>query len=377
MPKKKPSPKRKTAPKIDPLLSLLDFAKHTSAIQHLDELLDRLVTEAQAILLADRVSIFLLDPVNKIFWSKVAQGLTERIVVPMHQGIVGKTFHLRRLINIKEAHDDPDFHCDYDLKTGYFTHSLLSCPMINLKGDQLGVFQALNKRGGGAFIKKDEEVIQFIAGLAAIAVENARLYEQLEEAARDTILRLAAAAEFKDADTGSHLIRMSRYSRLIAEKMGFPEEFCRRIELASPMHDIGKLGVPDAILHKPGKLSSDEWVEMKKHPFYGAQILDHSHNELIVMSRNIALTHHEWFDGSGYPRGLKGEEIPIEGRIVSVADAFDALSTRRSYKEKFSLDETLKILDDGRNTHFDPAVLDAFYANLEAILKVQMSFESL
>ena len=242
--------------------------------------------------------------------------------------------------------------------------------MKNLRDEVLGVFQVLNKKSGNPFGKEDAELLGILANQAAAAVENVQLYEQVRDAAHDTIFRLAAAAEYKDKDTGRHIMRMSRYSALIARAMGFPEKFCENILLASPMHDIGKLGVPDAILGKPATLDREEWEEMRKHTLYGAEILKGSENELIRMSEKIALCHHEKYDGSGYPQGLKGEDIPIEGRITALADVFDALTSKRVYKEKYALEETLKIIREGKGRHFDPRVVEAFEGALPGLVEV-------
>ncbi|MBP9127890.1 MAG: HD domain-containing protein, partial [Elusimicrobia bacterium] len=147
-----------------------------------------------------------------------------------------------------------------------------------------------------------------------------------------------------------------------------------RLALASPMHDIGKLGVPDAILKKPGKLDDAEWVEMRRHPLHGASILADADNELLRMSERIALGHHEKWDGSGYPAGIRGDAIPLEARIVAVADVFDALTSRRCYKPAFSLNDALNILYEGSGKHFDSTLIDAFKRVLPRVLQVMESF---
>jgi putative two-component system response regulator len=167
---------------------------------------------------------------------------------------------------------------------------------------------------------------------------------------------------------------MSQYSAIVAREMGFDPEWVENLRLASPMHDIGKIGVPDAILNKPGKLTDEEWVEMKKHPSHGAEILQDTENELMQMSALIALCHHEKWDGSGYPRGIKGEEIPMEARIATIADVFDALTSKRVYKPSFSLDDTLKIIDEGAGKHFDPKVVEAFHRAIEKIVPIMQTF---
>ncbi len=185
------------------------------------------------------------------------------------------------------------------------------------------------------------------------------------------IRRLGRAAEFKDNETGNHVLRMSHYARLIAEAHGLGEEAASIIFQTAPMHDIGKIGIPDAILLKPGKLDAEEWKVMHQHPIMGAEIIGKHENELLETARIIALCHHEKWDGSGYPRGHKGEEIPLEGRIVAIADVFDALVSVRPYKPAFPLDEALRLMDAQTGSHFDPQLMQAFRQALPEILRIK------
>jgi HD-GYP domain-containing protein (c-di-GMP phosphodiesterase class II) len=351
---------------------LLDYGKKMSARKELDGLLHLLVDVAQNVLRADRCTVFLLDKKAGELWSRIASG-APAIRVPSHKGIVGETVTHSRVINIHDAYKDARFNPEIDKSTGYQTRNLLSAPMQNNKGETIGAFQVLNKRGG-PFTRNDEEILTIFAAQAATAVENAQLYGELRAAAKDTIFRLASAAEYKDMDTRNHLERMSRFCAIISEEIGMPAEWTMSLQLAAPMHDIGKLGVPDAILKKPGKLSDEEWTEMKRHPLYGAEILKGSDNELLRMSQRVALSHHEWWDGSGYPHGLKREEIPIEGRIVTLADVFDALTSKRCYKPAFDIEESLRIVREGSGQHFDPALVDAFFRALPRIKQVMEIF---
>jgi hypothetical protein len=351
---------------------LLDFGKKMSAHKELDGLLGLLVDVARNVLQAERCTVFMLDRKAGELWSRVASGGRE-IRVPWNKGIVGEALARDRVISIAEAYKDPRFNPEVDKATGYRTRNLLTAPMRNNHGDPVGVFQVLNKRRGG-FTRKDEEILVIFATQAATAVENAQLYGELRSAAKDTILRLAAAAEYKDHDTRNHLERMSRYSMILAEELGMPSEWAQNLLLASPMHDIGKLGVPDAILKKPGKLTEEEWVEMRRHPLYGADILKDSDNELLRMSARVALSHHEKWDGSGYPNKLAGEAIPVEGRIVALADVLDALTSRRVYKPAFSLDETIRMIDEQSGKHFDPKVVEAFHRAIPRVRRVMETF---
>lgn len=195
-------------------------------------------------------------------------------------------------------------------------------------------------------------------------------FEQLKESAMETILRLARAAEYKDEDTGDHILRMSHSSEALAEGMGLDKDRCEMILYASPMHDVGKIGIPDRVLLKPDRLDPEEWEIMKNHTIIGARILEGSSSRIVQLAEIIALSHHEKWDGSGYPQGLKGTEIPIEGRIVAVADVFDALLSVRPYKKAFTPEQAIDIMKQGRGSHFDPDVIDVFFSRLDRILKI-------
>jgi putative two-component system response regulator len=207
---------------------------------------------------------------------------------------------------------------------------------------------------------------------------------------------LARAAEFRDDDTGRHVIRVGRYAGVIARELGFPDAHTAMLEMAAQLHDVGKIGIPDAILLKPGKLDEAEWTQMKRHCEYGVKIINPMPDDdgearrmqsllgvslpgpttspLLKMAADIALTHHEKWDGSGYPKGLKGEEIPIEGRITAACDVFDALSSQRPYKQPFSLEKCINILNEGKGTHFDATVVTALLRRLGEITQIQSAF---
>jgi len=191
---------------------------------------------------------------------------------------------------------------------------------------------------------------------------------------RELIVRLSRAAEHRDPETGAHVLRMAHYSRLIAEQMGLPEKYQNLILDAAPMHDVGKLGVPDAILLKPGKLTEEEMRVMRKHPKIGARILADSDAPVIQLAEEIAMTHHEKFDGTGYPRGLKGKEIPLSGRIVAVADVFDALTSDRPYKNAWSVEDARAYISQNVGSHFCPDCVDAFLLGWEQVVEIKRRF---
>lgn len=200
--------------------------------------------------------------------------------------------------------------------------------------------------------------------------EISKKTDQLEHREKETLLRLAKAGEFRDEETGDHVIRMSNYASLIASHLNLSHSQCEVIRLAAPMHDIGKIGIPDQILLKPGKLSSREWDIMQSHTRIGYDILRDSTSCYIQAGAVIAYGHHERFDGSGYPQGLSGSDIPIEARIVAVADVYDALRSERPYKSAWPLDRTLEYLETQRGRHFDPDCVDVFLANLDQVLDI-------
>lgn len=200
--------------------------------------------------------------------------------------------------------------------------------------------------------------------------------ERIKAASLDTIYRLSQAAEYKDEDTGAHIQRISHFAAAIAGKMGLDDRFVQIILYASSMHDVGKIGIPDRILLKPGKLDADEWKIMKQHTTIGGEILGGSDAEFIKLAEVISLTHHERWDGRGYPKGLKGTKIPLAGRIAAVADVFDALTSKRPYRrEPLSLEKTFSIIRKGRGIHFDPKVVDAFFAAEDEILSIKEEYK--
>ena len=194
---------------------------------------------------------------------------------------------------------------------------------------------------------------------------------KLKESYRETINRLVLASEYRDEDTGDHIVRMAAYCVLIAEKHGLPGAEVEKIRIAAPMHDVGKIGIPDDILLKPGKLTGEEFEIIKSHTLIGAKILGGSSSEILQLGAEIALTHHEKWNGKGYPRGLSGTAIPLAGRIVALADVFDALTSKRPYKDAFPFEVACDIIKKDRGEHFDPELTDAFLNNMDAVLKIK------
>lgn len=296
--------------------------------------------------------------------------------------IAGHVAKAREALRIDDVYRLPAgspfrFDSSVDQKTGYRCGSMLVVPLQDRTGHLAGVMQLINRREDdgslGTFSERDQTVAVGLASLAAVSVRNAQMRDELARSHLDTILRLATAAEFRDGETSEHIRRVSLYCETVARTLGMPTEWCQLMLFASPMHDIGKLGVPDAILQKPGKLTAEERTAMEAHTTIGGQILAGSSNDLIRVAERIALSHHEKWDGSGYPGHVAGPEIPLEGRITAVADVFDALTSKRVYKPAFDLDWSINEIVASAGKHFDPAVVEAFVAarpEIEAVFEL-------
>jgi putative two-component system response regulator len=248
---------------------------------------------------------------------------------------------------------------------------------------KIGVSDFLNKPLDNAeFLARARNMLLLRQSFKKLSNQAAWLAEEVKKATRDlvereheTIICLSKAAEYRDPETGSHILRMSHYSKLIARQMGLSVEQQEIILDAAPMHDIGKVGTPDMILLKPGKLDEAEFAVMKKHASNGYEILAGSRSPLLKIAAEIANTHHEKFDGSGYPNGLAGELIPLFGRIVAVADVFDALTSARPYKKAWKIEDAKKFLRDYSGTHFDPICVDAFFSDWEGVMAIRSRFQ--
>ena len=245
--------------------------------------------------------------------------------------------------------------------------------------------------GAADFIGKPfdrDELLMRVRNLLDVRLAHRMLHDQksvLEEMVRlrteelhhtrlMVVQRLGQAAEYRDEETGNHILRMSHSCARIAREVGWSDAQCDLILNASPMHDIGKIGIPDAILLKRGKLDPDEWRIMQKHASIGATLLDGDDSDLLRMAREIALTHHEKWDGSGYPNGLAGEDIALAGRIAALADVFDALTSERPYKKAWSIEDAVSLIRDNRGSHFDPNLVDVFLSILPDILLIRERF---
>jgi len=267
----------------------------------------------------------------------------------------------------------------------------VSILMITANDDKDVRYEALQK-GATDFLTKPVDRIEFSARVrnmlaladsrkklsdkaAWLAAEVKKATTEVYAREQELLFRMSRAAEFRDPETGAHIQRMARYSELISIRLGRPEAEQQQLLQAAPMHDVGKLGIPDGILLKPGKLTPEEFDQMKQHAIIGYELLKDSNSSVLQIAATIAVSHHEKFDGSGYPYGVAGDAIPLFGRIVAVADVFDALTSVRPYKEAWSLERASAFLREGAGSHFDPACVEAFFAAWDDVLAVHSSYQ--
>ena len=352
----------------DPLVSLVKIGRSISAVTDIDVLLRVIAEETRIAIQADRCTVFLLDKEKDELWSKVALGMdSQEIRFPADKGLAGYVVKTGEPLNIPDAYNDPRFNPDVDKETGYKTKTILCLPIKNNNKEIIGAFQVLNKKGG-VFTKGDEDLLVAIGGSASIALENAQLFEQQKELYKEQkelfesfINTLAASIDARDKITAGHSSRVKLYSMLLVEALGCDEKFKELVERAAILHDIGKIGIRDTVLQKEGKLTPEEYKHIQEHVQITHNILDKIYmSNDFKMITEIACSHHEKYDGSGYYRHLKGEDIPYGGRILAVADVFDAITSRRHYRDKMPIQNVIDILLEGKNKHFDGNLVDVF-----------------
>lgn len=356
--------------KADPLVSLVKIGRSITALTDIRVLLKVIAEETKNAIQADRCTVFLWDKETDELWSMVALGMnSEEIRFPASKGLAGYVAKTGESINIKDAYNDERFNPEVDLKTGYKTNTILCLPIKNNNQEIIGVFQVLNKEKG-FFTKNDENLLVAIGGSASIALENAQLFAQQEQLYREQkelfesfIDTLAASVDARDKITAGHSLRVKLYSVLIARKMELSEKDINIIEKAAILHDIGKIGIMDSVLQKEGKLTPEEYAHIQEHARITHDILDKIHmSKEFKLITDIACSHHEKYNGMGYYRGLKGEEIPLGGRILAVADVFDAITSKRHYRDRMPINNVINILLKDSGTHFDKSIVDVFLA---------------
>ena len=342
---------------------LFAYMPKIAAERKMDGLLILMADLGRSIVAADRCSLWLVDNDRGELWTKVAHGVSE-LRIPHDAGFVGYSVKTGEPLLIKDAYQDPRFDRRSDEKTHYRTTSVMTVPLMNSAGNVMGVFQAINKQGtneqgeAAVFSIQDLERLSLTAVYSAKTVESAMLNMELEATQREIIHILGEVSEYRSQETGDHIQRVAEISYMLAKFMGLPENEVERIRLAAPMHDLGKVGIPDAILNKPGRFTDDEYAIMKTHSEIGYNMLHNSKRKLLRFAAEIARSHHERWDGRGYPKGIAGEEIPLAGRICSVADVLDALSSPRCYKQPWPEEKVKEEFQKQRGAQFQPELVD-------------------
>jgi len=356
--------------KRDPLIALLKIGQTVAAETNIDILLKVIAEETKSAIQADRCSVFLYDQKNNELWSKVALGMnSQEIRFPAGKGLAGHVVNTGETINIKNAYTDERFNKEIDLQTGYKTTTILCMPIKNLNQEIIGAFQVLNKINGH-FTEEDEDLLVAIGSSAGIALENAQLFKNQKEMFIEQkqvfdsfIDTLAASIDARDKITAGHSSRVRLYSSLIARGLNLDDKFIEIVEKAATLHDIGKIGIRDSVLQKEGKLSDEEYKHIQEHVEITHNILNKIHmSDDFKLATEMACSHHEKYDGTGYYRKLKGENITLGGRILAVSDVFDAITSKRHYRDKMPIINVIDILLKDSGTHFDKMVVDCLLA---------------
>ncbi len=369
--------------KSDPLVSLVKISRSITALTDIDALLKVIAEETKNAIQADRCTVFLWDKDTDELWSKVALGMdsSQEIRFPADKGLAGYVVKTGESLNIVDAYNDSRFNPEVDTKTGYRTKTILCMPIMNNNREIIGAFQVLNKIDG-VFTKNDEDLLVAIGGSASIALENAQLFDQQLQLYREQKLlfesfidTLATSIDARDRITAGHSTRVRMYATLLAQAIGMDKKDVSLLEKAAILHDIGKIGIRDSVLQKDGKLTDEEYKHIQEHVRITHNILNK-----IYMSPDfriiteMACSHHEKWDGTGYYRHLKGEEITIGGRILAVADVFDAITSKRHYRDKMPIAKVIDILVSGAGSHFDKHLVDVFMSiSLDKIVRVFLS----
>ncbi len=374
------------------LEKLLQISISLTASRDRREMLEMILTEARRLTNAQAGTLyikhqdqlqFVVAQNDVIDLSTIDDKLIGRSIKIANNSLAGFAALTGRIVNIPDSHHLASgapfrINRDLDQTTGYDTRSILAIPLKCPDGEVVGVLQLINCLGHDGtivpFQLHQDQPIMSLASMAAVSIHNLLLTERLKRANLDTIIRLSVIAEFRDRGTAEHIKRISHISALIARAMKLDDEQVELIQSASPMHDIGKIGIADSILLKPGPLTDEERKIVEKHTVIGGEILANPTNELMITARDIAMYHHERWDGEGYPHHLKKEEIPLSARIVALADVFDALATERCYKKAYPMDKVIPIIRQEVGKHFDPNVAKAFFGILDHVVETYNAY---
>jgi len=349
--------------KVVELDNLLKATEAITLTLELDPLLDTIMELGMKIMDAEGCSVLLVHEKGKKLQFVAASGAKKeeikKLSLDMGEGVAGWVVQNDQPLLIEDVSKDTRFSKRVDETLGQKTKSLICIP-LKVKNRIIGVMEVINKRGDRIFTERDKALFKLLSAQAAVAIERAKLYQDLEEMYISTVKSLAAAIDAKDPYTRAHSERVTRFSLLIARELGLDEKIQKNVQLCALLHDVGNIGVPILVLRKKEKLTDEDWNQIRRHPVLGAEIISpiRQLEELIPNVRH----HHERYDGKGYPDSLKGEEIPLISRILAVADTFDALTSERSYRNGLSDKAALEEIEICKGTQLDPACADALLA---------------
>ena len=349
--------------KYEELVLLYDVSESLGSLQNVYQLTDMILKKAVEHSNADNGILFLLDKAKGVLSIKGMHGLDwldpKRYVIRIGHGVVGKVAMSGHPVIENDLKD-------FEIKKKKPITAILCVP-LKVKDEVIGVISVAHGRSGKIFTSVEQKLLSSLAGQAAVALENARLYQETKEMFLDIIEALAATIDAKDPYTHGHSRRVTQYGMVIAEAIGATPEFVETVKLAGLLHDVGKIGISESILRKGGSLTSEEYRTIMDHTTIGVKILGH-----IDALKHVVPAikhHHERYGGGGYPEGLKGEDIPLAARILSIADTFDAMTTDRPYSKGLSHEEALMELSRNLGTHFDPELVKVFTGNWKRKIK--------
>ena len=359
----------------DELLALIfNYITKIAAIHDPEKLVVEVAKMGRDIVKADRCSVWILDHENNTLWTKVAHGV-DFIRIPSNSGIVGEVIAKAEAKIINDVYADPHFNRSVDDETGYKTETMMVLPIHNSAGEVVGAMQVINKIGEGGFTQEDLQHLLLASTYVAESIESSLLLEEIDATQRELVYIMGVTGESRSKETGNHVKRVAEYSRLLAQLYGLSEKECNVLKDASPMHDLGKIAIPDAVLNKPGRFDEDERRIMDTHAELGYTILKGSERTLLKAAAIVAYQHHEKYNGTGYPNQLKGEDIHIYGRITAIADVFDALGSDRVYKKAWNDEKIFNLFREEQGEHFDPKLIDLFFENIEQFLTIRETFK--
>ncbi len=351
--------------KVERITAMADTAAAISSSLDVRRVLETVMTVAKDVIGAEASSIFMYDQEKNDFFFEVATGqageAVKQIRVPWGKGMVGWAAENTKTLLVPDVTQDPRFYSKVDEKSKFVTRNAITVP-LRAKEKLIGVAQVLNKKGG-TFTHEDVELFETLSRQAAVAIENAQLYTDLQDLFKSTIRTVVSLIDAKDDYTAGHSSRVTQYALMMAGQIGYSPADRDRLELGALLHDVGKIGMPDAILKKPSGLTDEEFAIVKNHPVKGADALApiKQLREIIPLVRH----HHERLDGRGYPDGLSGDRITTDAQIVCIADSYDAMNSDRPYRKGLGMEESVRRLRKDAGTQFNGAIVEAFVRGLE------------